>query len=151
MPDGLKDFGYSKEGKPGKVQVVMGLLIDCYGRPIGYEIFPGNTFDGKTLPAALDALEKRFGIRKVVIVADKGIASKVNLKEIKDRGYSYIFAYRLKSASDKIKAEVSSGGYVQIQDGDEPLRYKVISCPDQKIIITYSQKRAKKDLSLIHI
>jgi len=145
LPDGLKDFGYSKEGKPGKVQVVMGLLIDCYGRPIGYEIFPGNTFDGKTLPAALDALEKRFGIRKVVIVADKGIASKVNLKEIKDRGYSYIFAYRLKSASDKIKAEVSSGGYVQIQDGDEPLRYKVISCPDQKIIITYSQKRAKKD------
>ena len=145
LPDELKDFGYSKEGKPGKVQVVMGLLIDCYGRPIGYEIFPGNTFDGKTLPAALDALEKRFGIRKVVIVADKGIASKVNLKEIKDKGYSYIFAYRLKSASDKIKAEVSSGGYVQIQDSDEPLRYKVISCPDQKIIITYSQKRAKKD------
>lgn len=145
MPDGLKDFGYSKEGKPNKVQVVMGLLIDCYGRPIGYEIFPGNTFDGKTLPSALEALEKRFGIRKVVIVADKGIASKVNLKEIKDKGYSYIFAYRLKSASDKIKAEVFSGGFENIQDSDEPLRYKVISCQDQKIILTYSQKRARKD------
>ena len=72
---------------------------------------------------ALDALEKRFGIRKVVIVADKGIASKVNLKSIKDKGYSYIFAYQLKSASDKIKEQVFSGGYNQIQDDDEPLRY----------------------------
>jgi len=156
-PDSLKDFGYSKKGKPNKVQVVMGLLIDCYGRPIGYELFAGNTFDGKTLPAALDALEKRFGIRKVVIVADKGIASKVNLKEITDRGYSYIFAYRLKSAAGKIKAEVFSGGYTQIKDSQEPLSYKVISNKDsfyagskkesltQKIVITYSEKRAKKD------
>jgi transposase len=93
IADGLKDYGFSKSGKPGKVQVVMGLLIDCYGRPIGYELFPGNTFDGKTLSAALDSLERRFGIRKVIIVADKGIASKVNLKQITDKGYSYIFAY----------------------------------------------------------
>ena len=157
LPDDLKDFGYSKKGKPNKVQVVMGLLIDCYGRPIGYELFSGNTFDGKTLPSALDALERRFGIRKVIIVADKGIASKVNIKEIIDRGYSYIFAYRLKSAADKIKAEVFSGGYTQIKDSQEPLSYKVISNKgsfytgskkvslDQKIIITYSEKRAKKD------
>lgn len=157
IADSLKDFGYSKEGKPNKVQVVMGLLIDCCGRPIGYEIFPGNTFDGKTLSAALDSLEKRFGIRKVVIVADKGIASKVNLKEITDRGYSYIFAYRLKSASDKIKKEVFSGGYTRINEGEQPLSYKVISHTasfytgskkvsiSQKIIITYSQTRAKKD------
>ena len=156
-PDSLKDFGYSKEGKPNKVQVVMGLLIDCYGRPIGYELFPGNTFDGKTLSTALDALEKRFSLRKVVIVADKGIASKINLKEITSRGYSYIFAYRLKSAADKIKAEVFSGGYTQIKDAGEPLSYKVISHTDnfrldskkvsltQKIIITYSEARAKKD------
>lgn len=89
----------------------MGLLIDLCGRPIGYELFPGNTFDGKTLPSALNALEKRFGIRKVVIVADKGTTSKINLKDFIDRGYSYIFAYRLKSAPDKIKDEAFSGGY----------------------------------------
>jgi transposase len=158
IADSLKDFGYSKEGKPNKVQVVMGLLIDCYGRPIGYELFPGNTFDGKTLSKALDALEKRFGIRKVIVVADKGITSKVNLKEIIDRGYSYIFAYRLKSSADRIKAEAFSGGYTQIQDADDCLSYKVISSKEnfyansrkvsleQKIIITYSEARARKDM-----
>jgi transposase len=157
ISDDLKDYGFSKKGKPGKVQVVMGLLIDSYGRPVGYEIFPGNTFDGKTLPSALESLEKRFGIRKVIIVADKGITSKINLKQITDRGYSYIFAYRLKSAADKIKNEVFSGAYTDINYNNCPLRYKVVSNTDifyagsgkvnlaQKIIITYSDKRAKKD------
>jgi transposase len=51
-PDSLRDFGFSKNGKFNEVQVVMGLLLDCEGRPIGYDLFPGNTFDGntKTIP-----------------------------------------------------------------------------------------------------
>jgi len=157
LADSLKDFGFSKSGRPGKVQVVMGLLIDCYGRPVGYEIFPGNTFDGKTLPSVLKSLEKRFGIRKVVIVADKGITSKLNLKEITDRGYSYIFAYRLKAAPDKIKDEIFLDGYTDINDDDGQFRYKVVPYThnfytgskkismSQRIIITYSSSRAEKD------
>ena len=47
--DSLRDFGFSKDGKFNEVQVVLGLLIDCADRPVGYELFPGNTFDGKTL------------------------------------------------------------------------------------------------------
>jgi transposase len=159
IADSLRGFGFSKAGKPGKVQVVMGLLIDCHGRPIGYELFAGNTFDGKTLPSALDSLEKRFGIRKVIIVADKGITSKINLKDITDRGYSYIFAYRLKACPDKIKDEVFKGGYTDIDDNNETFRYKVIDYThnfyigskkislSQKIIITYSSQRAKKDFA----
>lgn len=157
LPDGLKDFGFSKSGKPGKVQVVMGLLVDSFGRPIGYELFSGNTFDGKTLPAALKSLKRRFGIRKVIIVADKGINSKVNLKEITESGYSYIFAYRLKSAPDKIKEEIFKGSYTDVGSGPESFKYRIVNythsfyCAskkinlEQKIIITYSEARAKKD------
>jgi len=47
--DSPKDFGFSKDGKFKEVQVVLGLITDCDGRPVGYELFPGNTFDGKTL------------------------------------------------------------------------------------------------------
>jgi len=155
--DTLKDFGFSKDGRPGKVQVVLGLLIDCHGRPIGYELFPGNTFDGKTLEAALDSMEGRFGIRKVIIVADKGINSKLNLKKISDRGYSYIFASRIKSASKKIKDEIFYGKYTEAQSEDDIIRYKVVDHVNEfkvdgkkyelaeKLIITYSERRAKKD------
>jgi len=64
--DSLRDFGFSKDGKFKEVQVVMGLLIDREGRPIGYELFSGNTFEGHTLEKALEKLEKRFGIRRVI-------------------------------------------------------------------------------------
>lgn len=155
--DTLKDFGFSKDSKPGKVQVVLGLLIDCHGRPIGYELFPGNTFDGKTLETALEAMESRFGIRKVILVADKGINSKLNLKMISDRGYKYIFASRIKSASKKIKDLIFTGDYTKTQSTYDTVRYKVIDWINEfkvdgkkyelaeKLIITYSEKRAKKD------
>lgn len=91
--DTLKDFGYSKAGKFNEVQVVLGLLMDCEGRPIGYELFPGSTFEGKTLEASLEKLERRFGIRRVIIVADRGLNSKFNLKKIVDKGYGYIKSF----------------------------------------------------------
>ena len=94
--DNIRDFGFSKNGKFNEVQVVMGLLLDCEGRPIGYELFSGNTFDGNTLEASLEKLKKRFSIRKVINVADRGINSKLNLTKILDKGYGYIFASRLK-------------------------------------------------------
>jgi transposase len=132
----------------------MGLLIDCEGRPIGYDLFPGNTFDGKTLDIALEKLKKRFSIRKVIIVADRGINSKINLKKIVDKKYSYVFASRLKNMKEDIKQEIfSEDGYRDLGE----IRYKVIDYINkvkvdnktyelsEKLIITYSPKRAKKD------
>ena len=104
--DSLRDFGFSKDAKFKEVQVVMGLLIDREGRPIGYELFSGNTFEGKTLEASLDKLKKRFTIGKVIIVADRGINSKINLMHIKDKGYDYIFASRIKTLKKDIKEEI---------------------------------------------
>ncbi|QSQ08334.1 hypothetical protein H0A61_02688 [Koleobacter methoxysyntrophicus] len=157
--DTLRDFGFSKDGKFNEVQVVLGLLVDCEGRPIGYELFPGNTFDGKTLDTALEKLEKRFGIRRVIIVADRGINSKLNLKRIVDRNYSYIFAARFKNMGRKIEEQVfDPEGYIELSsDQDEKVLYKVIdhinrfkqdgkTCElKEKLIITYSSKRARKD------
>ncbi len=99
----LKKFGYSKDGRFGDVQVVMGLLIDKNGLPIGYELFSGNTFDSKTMVKVLDNLKGKFNLDKVVIVADRGLNSKINLKYIKDAGYDYLMAVSIKSLNKKMK------------------------------------------------
>jgi len=155
--DSLRDFGFSKNGKFNEVQVVMGLIVDQQGRPIGYDLFPGNTFDGSTIDAALEKLEKRFSIRKVIIVADKGINSKLNLKKITDKGYGYIFACRIKSMGEKTVGEITSGPFAEIEHAQEKIKYKVIDHTNrfkadqkiyelkEKLIITYSAKRAEKD------
>jgi transposase len=86
----LKDFGYSKDAKFGEVQVVVGLIVDGEGRPIGFDVFPGNTFEGHTLEAALVKLKQRYSIKRVVVVADRGINSKLNLHKIKEMGFDYV-------------------------------------------------------------
>jgi len=116
--DTLRDFGFGKDGKINEVQVVMALLIDADGRPITFELFPGNTFEGHTLLTTLDRLKDRFQIRQVVIVADKGLNSKLNLKEIKDRGYDYIVSCRLKNLPQKTKdLALDDSGYTSITEG----------------------------------
>lgn len=131
--DDLRDFGYSKDNKYNEVQVVMGMLIDCEGCPIGYELYKGSTFNRKTMAGALENLKKHFGIRHVVIVADKGLNSKINLKLIRDAGYGYIVASRIKNMSQEIQQQVlENEGYSYITgpcklDGKpEPLRYKIL-------------------------
>src|SRR6056297_4094160 len=104
--DELRNFGFSKADKFNEVQIVMGMLVDLEGRPIGYELFPGNTFDSKTLVSALDILNQKFGVRRAVIVADRGINSKMNLKAITDSGYGYVVASKIKGMSKALQEKV---------------------------------------------
>ncbi|BAL80248.1 IS1634 family transposase [Caldisericum exile] len=170
--DTLRDFGFSKENRVNEVQVVLGLLIDMVGRPIGYELFPGNTFEGKTLESSLDKLSGRFGIRRVIIVADRGLNSKLNLKKIKDKGYDYIVSSRIKSMKKDVQESIlNEEGYVTIKGKDtlnlnsadssqdeETFRYKLLDYVNtvrdtdnklydlkEKLLVTYSPLRAQKD------
>jgi len=97
VSDELKDFGFDKDNKINNVHIVMGLLVDKDGKPIGYELFKGNTYEGHTLLNTIEKLKKRFQIDMIVIVADKGLNSKMNLKALKDAGYEYIVSGRLKN------------------------------------------------------
>jgi transposase len=173
----LKKFGYSKDGKFGDVQVVMGMLIDKNGLPIGYELFSGNTMDAKTMIAILDKLKNKFQIDTVVIVADRGLNSKLNLKAIKDAGYEYLMAAKIKSMKADIQTKILDiGNYKNIindkeseeglysymvLDYDNEVKYKEEISTDiqtgevttknrtitlkEKLICTYSEKRARKD------
>ena len=63
IADELRDFGFSKNCKFNEVQVVMGMIIDSDGLPVGYELFKGNTFDGKTMVAALGNIKNSLMFR----------------------------------------------------------------------------------------
>lgn len=170
--DSLRDFGYSKNAKFNEVQVVLGMLVDCDGRPVGYELFPGNTFEGSTLTKALESIEKRFGIRNVIIVADRGLNSKLNLKHIIDKNYGYIVASRIKSMPKETQAKIlEKEDYLTLSQSETEgiVSYKIIDYVNkikvkkekqnedakrkkyitielqEKLIITHSEKRAKKD------
>ncbi len=76
----LAKFGYSRDGKSGLAQIVYGLLCDHDGRPVAVEVFTGECHDDKTLPSQVTKLKDRFGLSRIVVVADRGMVTKANLE-----------------------------------------------------------------------
>ena len=158
--DKFKDFGFSKDHRVNEVQVVMGLLIDEEGLPLGYELYPGNTSEFKTLGGALKKLKHTYKIKKVIIVADRGLNSKSNLSMIKKLGFEYIMAFKVRSATIDVKREIlSDDGYRRVRSEDGEILYSYKEMPhtqaitedkrkvilSDSLVISYSSKRAEKD------
>jgi transposase len=68
--DTIRDFGFSKDLKVNEVQIILGLIIDQETRPIGFDIFSGNTFEGHTIKTLLDKLNKRFQINRLIFIGE---------------------------------------------------------------------------------
>lgn len=136
--------GFSKDGKFADVQIVYGLMTDSFGHPIGYEQFPGSTADVKTLLPAIEGLKKRFNLGKVTIVADSGVLSKANLKNLEDEGYRYIVGARLKNLPEKTKKEIWDLKGYQTIIKDELKLYET-EHKGKRLVVTWSKKRAIRD------
>lgn len=164
--DDLREFGYSKSGNFNEIQVIMGLLIDKEGHPVGFNLFPGNLSENDTFIHALDKLKNRFMIDRIIFVADKALNSKKNIYLLQENGYKYIVSSRIKNVSKEIKNKIfDSNGYNVIKNKnneeqeEEIYKYKVIEQVEHsfkernkeikkfknRLIITWSQKRDKYD------
>jgi len=87
--------GYSRDGKPGLPQIIYGLLCDSAGRPVAVEVFSGEVHDDKTLPSQVIKLKDRFGLSRVVVVADRGMVTKANIELLKEAdGVDWITALK---------------------------------------------------------
>ena len=88
----LAAFGYSRDKKPGKAQIVIGLMTMADGEPIAVHVFDGNTADPLTVPAQVETLRTRFGITEVVFVGDRGMVKTKGKAALATAGYRYITA-----------------------------------------------------------
>lgn len=136
--DELRKTGFSKEGKHQNPQIVLGLLVSKNGYPLAYEIFKGNQFEGHTMLPVVDAFKEKYKLDQLIIIADSGLLSKSNVEELQSKGYEFILGARIKSESERIKKKVLS---LSLQNGES----EIIKKDDLKLIITYSDSRAKKD------
>jgi hypothetical protein len=76
----LAKLGYSRDGKGGLAQIIYGLLCDNDGRPVAVEVSSGELHDDKTLPAQISKCKDRFGLSRIVLVADRGMVTKANIE-----------------------------------------------------------------------
>lgn len=136
--DELRKTGFSKEGKHQNPQIVLGLLVSKDGYPLAYEIFEGNKFEGHTMLPVVDKFKAKYGLDQLVVIADSGLLSNDNIIQLQQKGYEFIIGARIKNEQEKIKQKILS---LHLGNGESG----VIAKGNLKLIITYSQDRAKKD------
>ena len=96
-------FGYSRDHRPDRPRIVIGLLCTTDGIPIAHHVFPGNTNDASTLTDVLDDLAERFAVGRICVVADRGLMSVSNLETVTRAGFDHLLATRLRC--DRVTAE----------------------------------------------
>ena len=88
----MAQFGYNRDKKKGKLQVVVGLLCDNEGIPVSIEVFEGNTQDPKTVLSQIQKVRDRFGCQKVTFVGDRGMLKSTSLSDLNEADFAYITA-----------------------------------------------------------
>jgi hypothetical protein len=136
--DDFRKPGMSKERRL-EPQIVIGLLVDQFGFPLGLHSFDGNTAETTTILPVIDAFKKQHGIQEITVVADAAMLSNKNLEELNKSGYTYIVGSRM----HKIPYDIAE--YQKIQ---ELVDNQIITTPlkgNQRIIYQYREKRAALD------
>ncbi len=136
--DKLRQKGYSKDHRSDTPQILIGLFVDINGYPFDFEYFEGKTFEGHTLPKMINLLTQKITFKKLTVVADAGMLSKDNLDYLERKKIGYIVGARLKNLPERLKENIISHNY-------QHRHIHETTYQDKKIVVEYSEKRAKKD------
>src|SRR6476660_6834385 len=138
----LGHYGHSKDHRPDEQQMVVGAVLDGAGRPICCELWPGNTSDVTTLIPIVDRLWRRFHIRQVCIVADRGMICQETLNDLEQQGWPYILGARMRQQvevrdqvlADRQRFRVVHGPRAQSTD-PAPLKVKEVQVEGRRYVV----------------
>jgi hypothetical protein len=141
--EGWAKRGMSRDHRPDHLQLVLGVVMRRDGIPISCEVWPGNMADVKTLVPILKALKKRFRLRRVVLVCDRGMVSAANLKAIAKAHYDYIVGMRMRKNLE-VREEVlrRAGRYREVKHN---LHVKEVWVDERRYVVCFNPERAEKD------
>ena len=137
--DEFRESGFSKDGKHAQLQVVLGFLVSRDDYPLSYSLFNGSQYEGRTMLPIVEDFVHRFKLEDFVIVADSGLMNKTNIQLLESGDYKYIIGARIKNESEEIKQWILS---LEKQEG---CFHELGKLPKSRLIIGYSENRAKKD------
>ena len=143
----LAQRGYSRDHRPDCKQVCIALVVSCDGFPLGYQVFPGNTHDSRTLQTIIATMEARHGAVGRVWIADRGMASAANLVWLRQTGRRYIIGAPKSELKKFGPALAATAGWRELREGIE---VKLTRCPetDDTVILCRSAERRNKERAM---
>jgi transposase len=142
----LAQRGYSRDSRPDRPQVCIGLVVTEDGFPLGYEIFAGNTHDSTTVQGIIQAMEKKYGSLSRVWVMDRGMVSEENLQFLRERGGKYIVGTP-KAMLTQFEQHLTEQNWTAAQAGVE---VKLVPSPEgeETFLLARSADRREKERAM---
>lgn len=148
--ESLGQYGHSKDHRPDRRQMIVGVVLDQEGVPLCCELLPGNTADVTRLLPVAERLSARFGVGRVTLVADRGMIDKKTIAELEAQGWGYILGARMRSQRE-VRDEVLSraGRYQEVgprgPGGAAPLKVKDVRVDERRYVVCRNEDQATKD------
>jgi hypothetical protein len=152
--EALGQYGHSKDHRPDRKQMIVGAVLDSQGRPLCCEMWPGNVTDVTTLIPVVDRLRKRFRIRSICIVADRGMISRKTIEQLQsaERQVRFILGARMRNVKEVHQEVLSRAGrYQQVHpprqrsSDPSPLNVKEVRVEGRRYIVCLNEEQARKD------
>ena len=138
----LAKYGYSRDRKKGTTQIVLGLLCNEAGCPVGVEVFAGNTADPCTLSDQITKVQQQFGLERIVLVGDRGLLTEARIREnVKPAGFDWISALR----KDGIRTIVEQDNVqMSLFDEQDLVEVRTDLYPGERIVLCRNPYRAEE-------
>jgi transposase len=144
----LAQFGHNRDGKKGRPIIVYGMMTDAWGRPVSVQVYKGNTADPTTVPDQVDKLLNRFGLKRIVLVGDRGMLAQTQIDHLKEHpGIGWISCLRFDAIRDLVNQ-----GDLQLSLFDQQNLAEISSpnYPGERLIACYNplmaqQRRRKRE------
>lgn len=150
--DTIGQYGKSKDHRPDCVQMVVGVVLDDTGQPLCCELWPGNTADRASLVPVARRLQRRFGVQRVCVVADRGMISEATVQTLEQEGWGYILGARMRQQKDVRDQVLSRPGRYQVvhperqhRQDPSPLKVKEVWLEDRRYVVCLNEEQARKD------
>jgi transposase len=145
-----KAFGYSRDRRSDRPQVVIGLLTSADGVPIAHHVFAGGTQDATTLKGALQDLTRRFAVGRICVVADRGLITDDNIAEVDAANCDWLFATRLRRRTDVAAvlaeaAEADDEAWTEVEAFDSQVLET--SYDGNRYVVVFSGARERRDIA----
>src|SRR5262249_11860251 len=148
----LGQYGHSKDHRPDEKQLIVGAVLDGDGRPICCELWPGNTTDVTTLLPVVERLRRKFSIRKICIVADRGMMSQETIDELDQQGWPYILGARMRRQAEVREQVLADTGRFRVVYGRRqqardpaPLKVKEVRIEGRRYVVCVNEEEVASD------
>ena len=139
----IGQYGFSKDHRPDRLQMILGAVLDEEGRPICTDMQPGNTADLTAFLPVVDRLREKFGIKNVCWVADRGMISKETITALEAKNLHYILGARMRRQKEVSETVLARAGRYHVVA--ENLRVKEVTVEGRRYVVCRNPDQALKD------